>query len=390
MHVMHIFGNFGPGGAEMGVVRLIKAFPKGNIEHSVCSIGSNVGMKELLPEEVNCYSLGIDGACYTAFITLYRLLKQTNSDIAHVNNLSPWFDVALASKLAGCKCIETFHGIEENITTLPPRRRLLTKIASLLTTSITSVAESAANLLAQLTKIKKNRVTVLPNAVDTDLFCPCPSSEIKTELRKSFDLPEKGLLMGCVAALRPVKDHQGLIRAFARAVSDKEVMVSNSDIYLVLVGEGPLKNHLKLLSQALGIEAQVIFLGRQNDIHKVLQAFDVFVLNSKTEGMSYAILEAMATRLPVIATDVGANSELIRHDLEGYLVPQGETETMARHITLLINNRSRLRAMGNNARYKIIKSYSFQKMISSYKTLYEEVSERRKQGGVTVKGNKRL
>lgn len=373
MHVMHILGNFGHGGAEMGVVRIIKGFPKGDIEHSVCSIGSNVDMKKLLPKGINCYSHGIDGASYTAFMPLYRLLKKTNSDIAHVNNLAPWFDVAVASKLANCKCIETFHGVEENITTLPMPRRLLAKAASLLTASITAVAESAANLLTQLTKIKKNRVTVLPNAVDTDLFCPCPSSEIKTELRKSFNLPEKGLLMGCVAALRPVKDHQGLLKAFAKAVSDKEVMVSNSDIYLVLVGEGPLEIELKALSQALGVGRQVMFLSRRNDVNKILQALDAFVLNSKTEGMSYAILEAMAAGLPVIATDVGANSELIRHDLEGYLVPQGDTETMARYITLLINNRSRLIEMGKNARKKIIKSYSLKKMISSYKTLYEEV-----------------
>ena len=373
----------------MGVVRLIRSFPNSDITHSVCSIGSNMAMKELLPEYINCYSLGIDGACYSAFIPLYRLLKKTNTDITHVNKLSPWFDVALASKLAGCKCIEKFHGVEEKIKVFSLSRRIFLKTALSITSSTTAVAEAAANLLTQLIRIPKNRVKVISNAVDTVFFSPCPSAEQKNSLRISLNLPRQGLLIGCVAALRPVKNHDGLIKAFTKAIHEKNSL-SNKDVYLVLVGEGHLESKLKRLSQTLGIERQVIFLGRRNDIHKVFQTFDVFILNSRTEGMSYAILEAMACGLPVIATDVGANSELIIHDMEGYLVPQGDTETMARYITLLINNRSYLRAMGNNARYKIIKSYSFKKMISSYKILYKEVSERRKQEGFSVKGNKRL
>jgi len=372
IHIVHILGNFAPGGAEMGVVRLIRSFPNSDITHSVCSIGSNMAMKELLPEYVNCYSLGIDGASYSAFIPLYRLLKKTNSDIAHVNNIAPWFDVALASKLAGCKCIETFHGVEENVNTFPFPRRILLKTAFSMTSSTTAVAEAAANLLTQLIGIPTNRVKVIPNAVDTDFFSPCPSNEQKNSLRISLNLPIQGLLIGCVAALRPVKNHDGLLKAFAKAMSEKSDL-SSKDVYLVLVGEGLLESKLKRLSHALGIEGQVIFLGRRNDIHKVLQAFDVFVLNSKTEGMSYAIIEAMAAGLPIIATDVGANSELITYDTEGYPFPQGDTEALVNYISQMANDRSRLIEMGKNARKKIIKSYSLKKMIFSYKTLYEEV-----------------
>ena len=175
-----------------------------------------------------------------------------------------------------------------------------------------------------------------------------------------------------MAALRPVKNHDGLLKAFAKAVSEKSSLF-NEDVCLVLVGEGSLETKLRHLSQSLGIETQVIFLGRRNDIHKVLQTFDVFILNSRTEGMSYAILEAMACGLPVIATDVGANSELITHDTEGYLFPQGDTKSLVNYISQIANDRTRLIEMGKNARKKIIKSYSLKKMISSYKTLYEEV-----------------
>lgn len=357
----------------MGVVRLIRSFPRGDITHSVCSIGSNVIMKELLPGDTACYSLGIDGASHTAFVSLAGLLRKTKTSIAHVNNLAPWFDVALASKLAGCRCIETFHGVEDSVIRFPLSRRILFKTASSMTHSVTAVAGAAADLMVKLIGIKRSKIRVIPNAVDSDLFKPCPSPEEKDKLRKELDLPKTGVLFGCVAALRPVKDHDGLLKAFAKALSGGHGHISHGDIYLVLVGDGPLENEIKRLCQELSIKDQVIFLGRRHDVHIILRALDGFVLNSKTEGMSYAILEAMATGLPVIATAVGANTELIGHGKEGYLVPQGDIESMARYIYQLSHSRSSLLDMGDSARKKTVEFYALDKMITSYKALYERV-----------------
>jgi glycosyltransferase involved in cell wall biosynthesis len=281
----------------------------------------------------------------------------------------------MASRLAGCKCIETFHGVEDNIIRFSLPRQILFRIASSMTHSVTAVAGAAADLMIKLTGIKKSKIRVIPNAVDADLFKPCPSREEKDRLRKELNLPEASLLFGCVAALRPVKNHHGLLKAFAEAVSGKFGNVPNSGIHLVLVGDGVLEGELRRLATDLGIGQSVMFLGRHNDIHKLLQALDVFILNSKTEGMSYAILEAMATGLPVIATAVGANAELIGHGKEGYLVPQGNGESMSRYIYLVSNDRSSLLDMGKSARKKIVEFYALDKMITSYENLYREVYE---------------
>lgn len=373
MKVMHILGNFGPGGAEMGVVRLIQSFPEDYLSHSVCSISSNISMKELLPDGINCYSLGINGASYTAFLSLFKLLKKTKTEIAHVNNLAPWFDVALASKLAGCKCIETFHGIEENLTKFSLYRRALLKTACLLTSSITAVAESSRDKFVELTGIKKYRIKVFPNGVDTDLFSPPASQDEKRKMRMRYNLPENGFLIGCVSALRPVKDHEGLIGGFAKFISNNQSVAESTNPILVLVGEGPLALSLKSLSQELGVGDKVLFMGSRNEVNKILQALDVFILNSKTEGMSYAVLEAMATGLPVIATSVGANVELINHGKEGYLFSVGDIESLAKYIAKLTRSESQLLKMGENGRKKIIKNYSFSKMMSSYRELYKEI-----------------
>jgi len=380
MKVMHILGNFGPGGAEMGVVRLIQSFSEDYFSHSVCSISSNISMKELLPDRINCYSLGINGASYTAFLSLFKLLKKTKTEIAHVNNLAPWFDVAFASRLAGCKCIETFHGIEDNLIKFSFKRRMFLRLASQYTSSITAVAESARDLLVELSGIKRHQIKVLPNGIDIDYYKANSSDDEKIKLRISLNLPENGFLIGCVAALRPVKDHKGLIEAFAMVISNKRPIGTNKGIYLILVGDGPLAPELKNLSKQLHVEDKIIFMGRRNDVNKILQALDAFILNSKTEGMSYAILEAMASGLPIVATNVGANAELISHGVEGYLYRPGDLKSLTGTMVELMRNENLLLKMGQKAREKVAKSYSITKMESSYKNLYEEVLSQRKIG----------
>jgi len=356
----------------MGVVRLINLFQNDDVIHSVCSIGSDTLLKELLPEGTDLYTLRIEGACYTAFSSLLRLFKKTKTDIAHVNNLAPWLDVAIASKLAGCKCIETFHGVEEKPAQLPVWRRGLLRVSCALSSRITAVSESSKDLLVKLSGIRRHKIKVFPNGVDADLFSPAASPGEKRKLRIRLNLPEDGFLIGCVSALRPVKDHEGLIKAFALFISDDHSPAKQRNANLVLVGDGPLASELQLYSGRLGIGDKVIFMGRRNDVQEILRAMDVFVLNSKTEGMSYALLEAMSSGLPVIATDVGGNVELISHDSDGYLVPQGDVESLAGCMVKLGNDQFLLLRMGRNARDKIVKTYSLNKMVSSYRDLYRE------------------
>ena len=377
MRVMHIFGNFGFGGAEMGAVRLIQSFEDSTCAHAVCSISSNVSMKNLLRGGVNCYSLGLNGRSYTAFIPLLRLLRSTKTDIAHVNNLAPWFDVAVASKLAGCKCIETFHGVEEKQIKFPGWRRGLLRTAFALSSRVAAVSEASKNLLVKLSGIKRQKVKIIPNGVDTDLFSPPASQDQKRKIRISYHLPENGFLFGCVSALRPVKDHEGLIKAFSLFMSANQSIAKQKNANLILVGDGPLASQLQLYARQLGIGENVIFMGRRNDVHKILQALDAFILNSITEGMSYAILEAMASGLPVIATDVGANTELIHHGTEGYRYSPGDLKSLTGYMADLIGNEAYSLKMKEAARKRIVEFYSIHKMVSSYKNLYEEVSSKK-------------
>lgn len=377
MHVLHVLNNFGPGGAEMGVVQLIKAFPDKEVRHSVCSLGNDTRMKQLLPSRARCYTLGIKGVSRTAFLSLTSLIRSIQVEIVHVNNLGPWFDCALASSITHCHCIETFHGVESDHHPPSLLNRLTWKLAGTATTSVTSVGQSAARLFSQFTGINQNKIQVFHNGVDTERFFPAPSKTSQWELRKRLRLPVRGLLIGCVGALRPVKNHHGLIRAFAELEHISRNMNGSRQTHLVVVGQGPLETKLKTLCQELGVEQKVIFLGQREEVPMILQALDLFVLNSVTEGMSYAILEAMASGLPVIATAVGGNPELIKHEEDGLLVPPHSRRHLVNSLLRAINAKGSLGAMGQKGRQKVVKYHSLDKMVSAYQSLYEKLYKNR-------------
>jgi glycosyltransferase involved in cell wall biosynthesis len=372
MRIMHILGNFGVGGAEMGVVRLINALPKDSTRHFVCSLGPDLSMQELLPHEVPYFKLNRHKPDYSVFIPLYRLLKWTKTDVAHVNNLAPWFDTAVASKLAGCQCLETFHGVEQSIIQFSTFKKTLFRAASALTSGIVSVSDSAAQLLSALTGIDQERIAVVSNGIDTRSFKPT-SDMLKTELRKKLKLPSRKILFGCVAGLRSVKNHEGLIIAFAKALKSESGSIFERMAHLILVGNGPLEAYLKELCIMLGVENRVHFMGRCNNVLDFLQAFDVFVMNSRTEGLSYAVLEAMACGLPVIVTNVGANPRLIANGQEGFLVAEGDDRQMADRMKYATEHTGEMVAMGRNARNKVRESYSLEKMIDSYLKIYGDI-----------------
>jgi glycosyltransferase involved in cell wall biosynthesis len=321
--------------------------------------------------DIPCYSLGIHGRSYEAFWLLFKLFRKHGVHLVHVNNLGPWPDALLASRLAGCPCIETFHGVEDIKLAFSPTKRLLYRAAGLLSARVTAVSQEAAELLVSLTGMGRSRVRLIPNGVNTDRFAPAESPAAKKQLRQEKGLPEGGLLVGCVAALRPVKNHFGLLEAFKRASGESMVRA-----FLVLVGDGPLFADMKELARDLGISEKVLFLGKRNDVDELLRCFDVFVLNSHTEGLSYAMLEAMASGLPVVATAVGAAVHILKNGREGFITPAGDTEALAHALTKLFHNPGSLQSMGLEARKTVQSQYGIETMLERYRALYQETLSR--------------
>jgi glycosyltransferase involved in cell wall biosynthesis len=253
------------------------------------------------------------------------------------------------------------------------KRNMFTQLAKR-STAVTAVSKSAKELLTELTGLDPDRAHVIDNGVDCELFAPCSDAQEKASLRLELDLPTNGLLFCCVAGLRRVKGHRTLVHAFAEAEPSR-------DVYLVLVGTGPEEEELKRLTQRLGLAEKVLFLGLRHDISALLKSMDAFVLNSETEGLSYAVLEAMASGLPVIATNVGANPELIETGKQGWLYPVHQASELVQILSRIASNPEILEPMGISARITVKQRFDFQHMAQKYAQLYENVFNSRTHAG---------
>lgn len=234
------------------------------------------------------------------------------------------------------------------------------------------VAPSQAVLdgLVATEAVPATRTLCLPNGVDCRRFAPCEWIA-RPALRSAAGLPPHGFLFGCVARLVPVKRHADMLAAFAEATRERP------EAHLLLIGDGPLEAALKQQAQALGIAGRVQFLGDRHDVERLLPLLDVFVLASASEGMSNALLEAMACGVPSIATAVGGNPEVVEAGRTGLLVPAQQSARLAAAMRELLEQPARNRDLGRRARQRVLDHFSLEAMAQRFTDLYDSLEPHR-------------
>jgi glycosyltransferase involved in cell wall biosynthesis len=220
--------------------------------------------------------------------------------------------------------------------------------------------------MASIVSFPRDRIRVIPNGVDAERFMPQP--DIRGDLRRQLGLPASGLLVGMVARLVPVKNHHGALEALAELVHARGTQIS-----LALAGDGPLRGELQQAANQLRVGERVHFLGDISNIDQFLNSLDLFVLNSHSEGMSNTVLEAMACGLPVIATAVGSNCDLVVHGQTGTVIPPDDPAALARAIAALAASDALRKSMGMMGRDRIEKVYGINKMVQAYSELYHDL-----------------
>lgn len=282
-------------------------------------------------------------------------LRQRRVDVLHAHLFGAVWSGALAARLAGVRSIGTLHD-SYTVTERPARIRLL-QAAALLGTPLVAVAASMESLFRAMAHFGRHAWTTIHNGVDTELFQPRPGALTRADLR----LPGDRILIGCVGRLVPLKRHARLIETVAAL--DRE------DTSLVIVGEGPEMSRLQALVRAKGVAGAVHFLGQRDDVAAILPLLDLFALFSDTEGLSCSIAEALACGLPCVVTDVGGNSELIRHGEEGLLVPPSDRSAAGRYLGSLVQDREFRNRMRLNARARAVEHFSLHAMLAAYERM---------------------
>ncbi len=273
----------------------------------------------------------------------------------------------LAARLAGATTIWTTrrdYGVWFNCAFRGDLRFL--KFASRYATGIITNSRKVRELVVELEGCEPSRIRVIYNGIDPATCAP--RAESAASLREELAIPAAAPVVGIVAGLRPMKRHETFLRAA------REILARRPGVHFVVVGDGPRRQHLEVFTRELGIEANVHFVGWQQEIARYLALFAVGVNCSANEGLSNAIMEYLAAGIACIVSEAGGNPELVEHGVNGYLYPLDEVETLAALALRLLDDGVLRRTLGENARSRMRREFGIGNMVEAYERLFTQAS----------------
>lgn len=370
--VLHVIHHLVMGGMENGLINLINTMPAGRYRHAiVCIEDYNAFRRRLARTDVEVIPLYRSRTgVWRVRREIYRICRRLRPTVVHSRNLSG-LDALLPARAAGVPhCVHGEHGWDvDNLDGLKWKPALLRRLHSPLIDRFVAVSKDLQRFLVTQVGISGSRISQIYNGVDTDRFFP-------GRLREAQWLPpsfrgEAPIIIGTVGRLQPVKDQETLLRAFALLLDAHRDL--RDRIRLAVIGDGPLMPQLRVLSTSLGIGAEVWFAGALDNLPEVLRALDLFVLSSLREGISNTVLEAMASGLPVVATAVGGNPELVEDRRSGVFFQPRDVTSLAGLLADYARQPALRRAQGSEARRIAVERFSLSAMVAQYQTVYDEL-----------------
>ncbi|MEZ5501977.1 MAG: TIGR03088 family PEP-CTERM/XrtA system glycosyltransferase [Halioglobus sp.] len=371
--VAHIIYALSTGGLENGLVNIINRSPSDRYRHVViCLTSADAFATRITASDVDIFELhkreGLDIECYRR---LRKILKKIRPDIIHSRNLA-----ALESQLCGIglgrvRRVHGEHGREINDLDGSNWKYLaFRRVMSVFVHRYVAVSKDLEKWLIATVGIRRDRVYQIYNGVDYSRFAP-PTVKPLALLPAHWQSLDGIVVVGTVGRLTPVKDQQLLLRAVAHLRECYPIL--GSRIRLLIVGEGPLHAALEELVQSLSLQDVVWLAGDRQDVPQLLQTMDVFVLPSLGEGISNTVLEALASGLPVIATAVGGNIELVEEGFNGSLFPVADHLALADVLHSMLQKDAERSRLGANARQRVCQQFDWDRTVNDYLSLYDEL-----------------
>lgn len=289
---------------------------------------------------------------------LVRELRSHGADVVHTHNPLPLIYGAPAARLVGAVAIHTKHGINPGSR----GQRLLRRAAAYLTHAFVAVSDTTEAQAREQHDAPVDRLHTIPNGIRLDRYAP--DARARREVRAELGLDD-AWVVGTVGRLDQCKNQALLVRAMGPLLADPD-----RNLRLVIVGEGDARPEIEAAIAQLADPSRVVLTGRRMDVPRVVQAFDLFVLSSKSEGLPLVVPEAMAAALPIVATAVGGLPSVIDDSEIGLLVPVDQT-ALGRAIEQLADAPARALQMGQLAREVALARYSSERMVDAYLALYD-------------------
>ena len=361
--VAHVVQNLAIGGLERVVVNLASHAHRDRYRPFIVCLGPGGPLVEQARAAgVEVFVLAKKrGFTPGTVATLARRFRQQEARVVHCHNAAPLVYGALAGRIARARVVYTAHGMKTSAASQPVRMDRLGLVDAFVT-----VSDDARQIAIRKGGADDARVRTILNGVDTRAYRRGDASQ-RERVRTSFGFDANAFVFAIVARLSPAKDHATLFRAFAALAA------VNPSVRLVVVGDGEMHEVLAGLLHELRMQDRIVLAGAREDVADLVAAFDCFVLSSYTEGLAMTLLEAMAAELPVVATRVGGNAEVVVDGETGLLVPARNSEGLRDAMQWMAGHPAEARAMGVRGRERAASTFSIEAMVNAYEGTYDRV-----------------
>jgi len=368
--IAHVIYQLAVGGLENGLLNVINRMPEDRYRHAIISLTDYTDFRNRIKNpNVEVHVLHKrPGKDLRLYWKLWRLFRRLKPDVVHTRNLAT-LESQLPALLTGVPYrIHGEHGRDiHDVDGTSKKYQLLRWLFRPLIHRYVALSLDLKRYLREQIAVPEAKISQICNGVDTERFMSA-SAQAKAVLPGDFAGADK-IVIGTVGRMEAVKDQTTLVHAFVRLV--QEHPRGRESLRLIMVGDGALREPARSILEVAGLEHIAWLPGEREDVPELLGAMDVFVLPSLAEGISNTILEAMASGLPVVATDVGGNHELVDQNKTGFLVPRSDPVSLADAIRVYADDPDLRRLHGASARRRSEDEFSIDTMVQRYQHIYD-------------------
>lgn len=368
--VLYVHTDLGLGGAQAVRYMFLKHLDKKNFAINICCLGAKGDFGKKI-EELGYLVKALDepyGLLHfsTAF-KLYYYIKENKFDIVHSSLFYANYHSALAASWAKVPFLVIEEHGEHNLHR--KKRHLLLRYIGRQVAKTSNLVFCCSDFVKdgvqRMYKVPEEKIVVLKNLIeDKRLEIRRPKDELRAEL----NIPDGAKVIGTISSMYWVKNQKILIDLISRQ--------PKNSVYLVMVGDGPLKNELIEYTHRCGMSDRVRFTGQRKDVPDMLNAFDIFVLPSISEGLPICLLEAMSIGLPCIASRAGGVQEVLKDEETGMLVEPDSIEDLSRALRQIIDNRELGLKLGSAARNYVMDYFQPALYVNKVVDLYSQLTNK--------------
>jgi len=365
IRVLHIVLSMETGGLENGIVNLTNNADADNYTVDVLCLRERGELADRItnPNSQVLFDNDRSHSLLTAIKKIYKTCKTGNYHVIHSHGFTTMLAGYIAGKLARTPII--MNGEHGTLYHSSSKQRIAQKILFKKMNANLTVSEDLIREIRESFNLGDDNFQAIINGVDTEKFKP--DKKIGAQIRQDLNLSNSDILIGSVGRLVEVKNYKSLINAFSLICHEQP------HVHLVLAGSGPERKSLENQINHYQLNKRIHLLGRRDDIPRIMNAIDIFVLPSFSEGLSNTLLEAMSCGTPVIASDVGGNGEIIVPQITGYLYESNNDNGLANLLGKLVNNPKHIQQLSELAREHILVNYSLSSMVNNYEAVYSKL-----------------